>query len=163
MDMDLIIIHMKSLILLTILLVAVLSVQEIKLAHKKRTPLESKRLLDYLQRSTYMQKVQSVLSALMPHKYSGNMYSYPEVKIYNYLDAQYYGLVSCYLETSKLELQDKSSEWSLTLEVQTFGFRQKNANSPQLVFCTSTSTPPKVRHTKPMEQSSTSPMDQEPL
>jgi len=38
-----------------------------------------------------MQKLQKVLSALMPHKYSADMYSYPEVKIYNYLDAQYYG------------------------------------------------------------------------
>jgi hypothetical protein len=38
-----------------------------------------------------IKKVMSTLESLFPTKQLPKIYSYPEVKIYNYLDAQFYG------------------------------------------------------------------------
>jgi hypothetical protein len=81
---------MKYLVALA-LVVAVLSIQEIQLEHRERTPLESQRLLNYMRRTPEFEMVHKVLGLLVPHVYSADIYSYPEVKIYNYMDAQYYG------------------------------------------------------------------------
>ena len=82
---------MRHLLILALLLISVFAVQEIQLEHRKRTPKETRRLRDYLSRSCEFEKIHKVLSILMPHKYKADIYSYPEVKIYNYMDAQYYG------------------------------------------------------------------------
>lgn len=39
----------------------------------------------------FIESVMKTLKSLFPHKELPNLYSYPEVKILNYLDAQYYG------------------------------------------------------------------------
>ena len=44
-----------------------------------------------MNRGPMVQKVYSLLSTLFPTKQIPNIYAYPEVKIINYLDAQYYG------------------------------------------------------------------------
>lgn len=80
-----------KLLLFALLIAVALSFHQINLDHRERTALETKRLREYLSRSPALEKIHKVLSILMPHKYSGDLYSYPEVKIYNYMDAQYYG------------------------------------------------------------------------
>jgi hypothetical protein len=44
-----------------------------------------------MNRSPAIQKAQSILGLLFPKQHSTNLYAYPEVKITNYLDSQYYG------------------------------------------------------------------------
>lgn len=72
-------------------LVLAASVQEIKMEHRKRTPREAKVFLDYMSRGAMTQKVHKLLSKIFPSELTPNIYAYPEVKIINYLDAQYYG------------------------------------------------------------------------
>jgi hypothetical protein len=83
----------KPVILLTVALLLVLaaSVQEISMEHRKRTPREAKIFIDYLSRGAMTQKVYRLLSKIFPSDLTPNLYAYPEVKIINYLDAQYYG------------------------------------------------------------------------
>lgn len=45
----------------------------------------------YMNNGPLIHNVMETLKSLFPHKALPNLYSYPEVKIYNYLDAQYYG------------------------------------------------------------------------
>lgn len=59
--------------------------------HRKRSPREAQRLLDYLNRGPMTEKVYSILAKIFPSELTPNLYGYPEVKILNYLDAQYYG------------------------------------------------------------------------
>jgi hypothetical protein len=47
--------------------------------------------IEYMNRGPLIDGVMKTLASLFPHKKLPNLYSYPEVKIYNYLDAQYYG------------------------------------------------------------------------
>lgn len=47
--------------------------------------------IEYMTNGHSMTAAMKTLSALFPHKELPKIYSYPEVKIYNYLDAQYYG------------------------------------------------------------------------
>ena len=47
--------------------------------------------INYMNRAPIMQKVIKVLSLMFPSDLIPNIYAYPEVKITNYLDAQYYG------------------------------------------------------------------------
>lgn len=82
---------MRKLLILTLLLITIFAAQEIQLQHRKRTDREVRMLREYLNRSGPFEKIHKVLSILMPHKYKADIYSYPEVKIYNYMDAQYYG------------------------------------------------------------------------
>lgn len=65
--------------------------QEIRMQHRKRTPLEEKMLLEYINRTPLLAKVNTLLSKIFPSQITPNIYAYPEVKIINYLDAQYYG------------------------------------------------------------------------
>lgn len=82
---------MKLLLAFTIFLVAVSCIQEIKMTHKKRTPLEAEMFIAYMNRSPIIEGVIDTMVNLFPTNERPNLYSYPEVKIYNYLDAQYYG------------------------------------------------------------------------
>lgn len=82
---------MNKFVLLTLVLVAVLAIHEIPVKHKPRSLLESKRLLQYLRRSTYLEQADKILSQIFPGRFASGLYSYPEVKIYNYLDTEYYG------------------------------------------------------------------------
>jgi cathepsin D len=59
--------------------------------HKVRNSYESKMFIAYMTHSPLITQTMNTLKALFPHKQLPNIYSYPEVKINNYLDAQYYG------------------------------------------------------------------------
>lgn len=61
--------------------------------HRKRSPREAKILIEYMNRSPAMEKINVLLTKLFPSHLTPNIYAYPEVKIINYLDAQYYGYV----------------------------------------------------------------------
>jgi hypothetical protein len=59
--------------------------------HRKRTPREAKMLLTYMNRGEFAERINKVLAKIFPSELTPNIYAYPEVKILNYLDAQYYG------------------------------------------------------------------------
>jgi len=59
--------------------------------HRKRSPRETKMLLTYMNRGDYAEKINKILAKIFPSELTPNIYAYPEVKILNYLDAQYYG------------------------------------------------------------------------
>lgn len=80
----------KLLLVVAALLLTASCIHEIKMEHRERTPTEAAMFLDYMNRGPLTQKTIDILSNLFPHKHT-NLYSYPEVKIHNYLDAQYYG------------------------------------------------------------------------
>lgn len=48
-------------------------------------------LLEYMTRGPMMARVNKLLTKIFPSELTPNIYAYPEVKILNYLDAQYYG------------------------------------------------------------------------
>ena len=81
----------KILIALTLLVVCTSCISEIKMAHRHRTPAEARMFIDYMNRGPLTEGVFKIMSSLFPGAHSNNLYSYPEVKILNYLDAQYYG------------------------------------------------------------------------
>jgi hypothetical protein len=62
--------------------------------HKPKTGIEAKRFLAYMRRSTIIEKAEKILSLIFPGRYPTGLYSYPEVKIFNYLDTEYYGYLS---------------------------------------------------------------------
>jgi len=62
--------------------------------HRPKTAIEAKRFLAYMRKSTLIEKAEKILSLIFPGRYSGGLYSYPEVKIFNYLDTEYYGDVT---------------------------------------------------------------------
>jgi hypothetical protein len=76
---------------LGLLVVAAFSIHEIKMEHRKRTPRESKMFIEYMNRGPFVEKINKVLAKIFPSELTPNIYAYPEVKILNYLDAQYYG------------------------------------------------------------------------
>ena len=82
---------MNKLVLLTLVLAIALAIHEIPVKHKPRTALENKRFLQYLRRSTDLEQADKILSQIFPGRFASKLYSYPEVKIYNYLDTEYYG------------------------------------------------------------------------
>jgi hypothetical protein len=47
--------------------------------------------IDFMGRGPLTQKSMEIISRLFPGRDPPNLYSYPEVKIHNYMDAQYYG------------------------------------------------------------------------
>ena len=61
------------------------------MTHRKRSPQEAAMFVHYMNRSPLMERVQAVMSRMFPSRLVPNIYAYPEVKITNYLDAQYYG------------------------------------------------------------------------
>lgn len=81
----------KTVAVLALLLVACVSIHEIKMTHRVRTPTEAKMFIDYMNRGPLVQGVMNILKNLFPLGQEPKLYSYPEVKIINYLDAQYYG------------------------------------------------------------------------
>lgn len=83
----------KTIAILVLLLVGCVCLQEIKMKHRVRTPLEAKMFIDYMNRGPLVQGVINIISNLYPMREKPNPYSYPEVKIHNYMDAQYYGEV----------------------------------------------------------------------
>ena len=78
-------------VLLLVLIVVVSAVHEIPMRHRRRTPHEAQLLLEYLNRGSYAQKINPLIAKIFPSKIQPNIYAYPEVKILNYLDSQYYG------------------------------------------------------------------------
>ena len=82
---------MNKLLCLLAIAVCVLSVTEIPISHRKRTPQEATMFINYMNRSPLMQRAMNIMSRMFPSRLVPNIYAYPEVKITNYLDAQYYG------------------------------------------------------------------------
>lgn len=85
---------MKTLVCLVALalcLASVVAIHELPMQHRKRTPRESQMLLEYMSRGPLMTRVNKLLAKIFPSDLTPNIYAYPEVKILNYLDAQYYG------------------------------------------------------------------------
>lgn len=60
----------KTLAVLVLLLVAVSSIEEIKMTHKVRTPLEARMFIDYMNRGPMVQNVMKIMSNLFPTKKS---------------------------------------------------------------------------------------------
>jgi len=44
-----------------------------------------------MSRGPIAQRINKILAKIFPSEMTPNIYAYPEVKILNYLDAQYYG------------------------------------------------------------------------
>ena len=84
---------MKSLLLGLTILLAVSCVQEIQMTHRHRTDLEARMFVEYMNKGPLIQGVIDTIGNLFPNKQLPNLYAYPEEKIYNYLDAQYYGTI----------------------------------------------------------------------
>ena len=78
-------------VVLALIATLTLAAHEIPIKHRKRTPRESKMLLQYMGRQGFAERINKVLAKIFPSKLTPNVYAYPEVKILNYLDAQYYG------------------------------------------------------------------------
>jgi len=153
--------RITSVLLAFILLIAlVASVQEIPIQHRRRTPRESKILIDYVNRGPIAQRVNQLLSKIFPSALTPNIYAYPEVKIINYLDAQYYGYIFYHLVRSILVLLLKHLLLFSIQDHQIFGFLPKNADSQLLVIYTNTSTLPRALPTLLTELTLTSLMDQ---
>ena len=149
------------LLVLALAITMVAAVQEIPMRHRKRTPREEKRLVDYLNRGPMTQKVYSILAKIFPSEITPNLYAYPEVKILNYLDAQYYGYILPYLDKSMLELLLSNSALSSIPDHPTFGFLPRSADSLLLAISTNILTPARAQHMCTMVLTSTLPMDQE--
>jgi hypothetical protein len=81
----------KIILLLACLIALTVSIHEIKMTHKVRNSYESKMFIAYMNQGPLIEGVMNTLKSLFPHKELPNLYSYPEVKINNYMDAQYYG------------------------------------------------------------------------
>lgn len=84
----------KLVLILALLVVFGASITEIRMNHRVRNPLEARMFIDYMNRGPLVQGVLKVMANMFPYQQTPNLYSYPEVKIYNYLDAQYYGVIS---------------------------------------------------------------------
>lgn len=78
-------------VVLALLVAMTVSIQEIPMKHRKRSPRESKMFVEYLSRGSFAARISKVLAKIFPSKLTPNVFAYPEVKIINYLDAQYYG------------------------------------------------------------------------
>ncbi len=114
-----------------------------------------------MSKGSMMTKVNRLISKIFPSELTPNIYAYPEVKILNYLDAQYYGYVKDYIDKSTLEILHNHSELSSILDHLTFGSLLKNADFLQLATFTNTLTLQRAQPTSTMEPISTLPMDQE--
>ena len=106
-----------------------------------------------------MTRVNKLLTKIFPSEMTPNIYAYPEVKILNYLDAQYYGYALLYAEKSISELLLRHSESSSILDPPISGSPPRNAESHRLATSTNTSIPQRAPPMSTMEHTSTSPMD----
>lgn len=157
---------MKNLlVLLAAMLILGSCIQEIKMQHRQRNAHETKMFIEYMNNGPHMQNVMKTLQSLFPHKELPNVYTYPEVKIYNYLDAQYYGysLILYLLVKSESEHPSKTSVSSLILDLLTFGFLVKNADSLLHAIFIICLMPLRAHHMIRMAPSSTLLMDLEEL
>ena len=155
---------MKVVVLLLIAalcLASVLAVHELPMEHRKRTPREAQMLIEYMTRGPMMTRVNKLLSKIFPSALTPNIYAYPEVKILNYLDAQYYGYTLFHADKSTLELLLNPSELSSILDLPIFGCPPRSADFPLLAIFTNTSTPPRAQPMSITEPTSTLPTDQE--
>ena len=148
-------------VVLALIATMAFAIQEIPMQHRKRTDRESQRLLNYLRRSTYAQNINNILAKIFPSKLTPNIYAYPEVKILNYLDAQYYGYTVRYAVKLTLERHPKNSELSSTLVHLTFGCLPKNADSLLLAIFINIMIPAKAPPMFTTEHISTLPTVQE--
>lgn len=155
---------MKGLAILVALLLclsAVASIHELPMQHRKRTPSEAKRFIEYMNRGPLMTRVNKLLAKVFPSSLTPNIYAYPEVKILNYLDAQYYGYCFDYLVKSTSALLPNRSEWCSTLDLPTCGCPRRSADCLPPATSTNTSTPPRAAPTSTTAPTSTSPTAQE--
>lgn len=86
----------KIIFILGLVLISATCFNEISMKHRQRTPLETKMFLAYMNREPLIENVAKIIGNLFLGK-NLNLYSYPEVKITNYLDAQYYGYISFFI------------------------------------------------------------------
>jgi len=138
-----------------------LAVTEIPMKHKKRSEREAKIFIDYMNRGPIVERVNKLLTKIFPSNLTPNIYAYPEVKILNYLDAQYYGYRIKYVDKSILELLLKASELCSILDHLTFGFLPRSAEFHQLAIFTNTTIAPRVQPMSTMAVISTLHMGQE--
>lgn len=138
---------MAVILVLGLLLAVASAVHEVPMKHHKRTPREAKMLLEYMNRGPFATKINELLSKIFPSELVPNIYAYPEIKIINYLDAQYYGYTYLYPEKSRLVILPKVSPSSLTLAHRTCGSPLRSADSPLLATFTNTSTQQRVQLT----------------
>ena len=82
---------MKHILLALLLVATVHCLYEIPMKHKERSPRDAKMFLAYMNRDPIIEKVTKLIHSMFPEERKPDLYSYPEEKIYNYLDAQYYG------------------------------------------------------------------------
>lgn len=108
-----------------------------------------------------MEKINKIISIIFPSNLTPNIYAYPEVKILNYLDAQYYGYTYQHSDLSALALQNKNLKSSSTLDHPISGSPLKNADSPLPAIFINTLIQPRVQPTTTMVPNSTLPMVQE--
>ena len=85
--------NLTVILVLGLLLAVASAVHEVPMKHHKRTPRESKVLIEYMSRGPYAMRINEMLNKIFPSEMVPNIYAYPEVKIINYLDAQYYGYI----------------------------------------------------------------------
>lgn len=78
-------------VILALVITVTFAIHEIPMKHKVRSPRETKRLLEYMNRGPLAERINKVLAKIFPSELTPNIYAYPEVKVLNYLDAQYYG------------------------------------------------------------------------
>ena len=150
-----------TIFVLLALVIATLAIHEIPVKHLKRSPREAKRLLEYMNRGPLAERINKILAKIFPSEMTPNIYAYPEVKILNYLDAQYYGYTLFHIDKSTSVTLPNNSVWSSTLDHPTFGCPPKNAVFPLLVIFTATTTLPRATPMCTMALISTSPMAQE--
>ena len=81
-------------VVLALVLTMTFAIHEIPMKHKKRSPREAQRLIEYMNRGPLASRINKILAKIFPSELTPNIYAYPEVKILNYLDAQYYGYLS---------------------------------------------------------------------
>ena len=119
---------LRSLLALACLLAIACALTEISMEHRKRSPREVKMFLNYMNRGDYAEKINQILAKIFPSELTPNIYAYPEVKILNYLDAQYYGYSLFYIDKSISVLLLNNLELYLIPDHLTFGSHLKSAD-----------------------------------
>lgn len=146
--------------LLLLLAVLATALHEMPIKHHKRSPREAQLLLEYMNRGPLAEKITKILRKIFPSELTPNIYAYPEVKIINYLDAQYYGYFPFNLVKFKSVILLKPSPSSSTLAHPTCGCLPRNANCPPPATSTNTSTLPRAPPMSRTDLISTSPTAQ---
>ena len=82
-----------SIVFLALAIVLTSCIQEIPMTHRVRTEHETRMFIAYMNHDPIIDKVMKVVGLIFNHGKTIKPYSYPEEKIINYLDAQYYGYI----------------------------------------------------------------------